>query len=78
MQIAQSILSYGIRDLINSHYLVTYNEGLSRDNKDFIEALATTHLNRVLITSNADYNISFEIKSNLQSLGLTSAVISNQ
>ncbi len=40
--------------------------------------LATTHLNRVLITSNADYNISFEIKSNLQSLGLTSAVVSNQ
>lgn len=72
------ILAYELRDIINGHYLITYGDGLDYDAKNFIEALATTHLARTLKTKKADYHISFEIRQNVSSLGLTDTLVSTQ
>lgn len=72
------ILAYELRDIINGHYLITYGEGLDYDAKNFIEALATTHLARTMKTKKADYRVSFEIRQNISSLGLTDTLVSTQ
>lgn len=72
------ILTYELRDIINGHYLITYGEGLEYEAKNFIEALATTHLSRTLKTKKADYHISFEIRRNVTSLGLNDNLVSTQ
>lgn len=74
----RSTLIYGMRDIINGHYLINYGDGLDRDAKNFIEALATTHLTRTLKTDKANYNISFEIRKNVASLGINDTLVSTQ
>lgn len=74
----QYFLTYGLRDMLNGHYLVTYGEGLPTNAKNYIEALATTHLSKTLVTDNADYHISFEIHQNVSLLGITDSVVHSQ
>lgn len=74
----RSLIEYGLRDLIVSHYLLTYNEALSDDVKDYVKAVAVTHRTALVKASKAEYCISFQICHDIYSLDLADRIVSTQ